>query len=212
VTFLLDNILLIAAALVSGGLLLWPLLSKGGGSSALGTLEATQLINHRNAIIVDVRDEAEFAAGSLAGARNIPFAQLAERIGELARFKSRPVLVVCASGQQSARALATFKAQGFDEAYALAGGVNAWKATLPLVVPGRDNTRAAQNPRGAPKEQSRKSKNEQRARMAKNQPTPVPPEAAIVESAVEPAGAVGQSTVPLAEVIAATDESTSAKA
>ena len=69
--FLLDNVFLIAIALVSGGLLAWPLFRKGGGSTTLSALEATQLINHRNAIVVDVRDEKDFALGSLAGARNL---------------------------------------------------------------------------------------------------------------------------------------------
>lgn len=142
--FLIDNLYLIVIALASGGLLLWPLLKRGGGSTALSPLEATQLINHRNAIVVDVRDEKDFAAGSLAAARNLPFAALATRAGELVRFKARPVLIVCGSGQQSAKAIEQFKTQGFDEAYSLGGGIAAWRqAGLPLVQPGRDNARPA---------------------------------------------------------------------
>jgi rhodanese-related sulfurtransferase len=200
VTFLLDNLILIALAVVSGGLLLWPKLTKSGGSSALGILEATQLINHRNAIVVDVRDEKDFAGGSLAGARNVPQARLVERAAEFARFKARPVLVVCATGQQSARALATFKEQGFEEAYSLAGGIGAWKqASLPLVQPGRDTTRAA------PSTPSRKARNEQQRR---NKNAALTPQTVNVESVVEPAGAVGQG----AAAVAATDEPASVKA
>lgn len=141
-TFLIDNLYLIVIALVSGGLLLWPLLKRGGGATALSPLEATQLINHRNAIVVDVRDEKDFAAGSLAGARNIPFTALATRASELVRFKSRPVLIVCGAGPESAKSIEQFKAQGFEEAYSLAGGAAAWRqAGLPLVQPGRDNAR-----------------------------------------------------------------------
>ena len=143
-TFLLDNLYLLVIALVSGGLLLWPLIRKGGGATALTPLEATQLINHRNAIVVDLRDDKDFALGSLAGARSLPFAALAERVGELARFKARPALVVCDNGQQSARAVAAFKTQGFDEVHSLAGGVSAWRqAGLPLVQSGRDAGRQA---------------------------------------------------------------------
>ena len=176
--FILDNIFLIAIALVSGGLLLWPLLKRGGGSSSVSPLEATQLINHRNAIVVDVRDEKDFAAGSLAGARNAPFATLADRASEFARFKSRPVLIVCDAGQRSASAIASFKAQGFEEAYSLAGGVSAWKAaSLPLVQPGRDNAKVAV------KDQSRKSRNEQRNRAAKaSRDAPVVPAATEVSA------------------------------
>ena len=156
--FLLENIFLIGIALVSGGLLLWPLLRKSSGSTALSSLEATQLINHRNAIVVDVRDEKDFAVGSLAGARNIPFANLAERAAELVRFKARPVLIVCGAGQDSAKAVATFKAQGFEEAYSLAGGIAAWKqASLPLVVAGRDSGKSQA------KDPSRKSRNDGRS-------------------------------------------------
>jgi rhodanese-related sulfurtransferase len=145
VKFLLDNLYLIAIALVSGGMLLWPLIKRGSGSASVSPLQATQLINHRNAIVVDVRDEQAFATGSVTGARNLPFAKLDERAAELARFKARPVIVVCESGQQSARALAAFKAQGFEEAHSLAGGITAWKqAGLPLVQANRDTGRPAQ--------------------------------------------------------------------
>jgi rhodanese-related sulfurtransferase len=209
VTFLLDNILLVVLAVVSGGLLLWPMLSKRGNSEALSPLEATQLINHRNAIIVDVRDEKDFAVGSLAGARNIPNDKLKDRVGELARFKARPVLVICAAGQQSSRALAAFKEQGFAEAYSLAGGINAWKqAALPLVQAGRDNARPAA------KEPSRKVKNDNRARASKA--AAIASEAANVESAVEPAvepaGAVTSAALPVAETLHAAEESSPVKA
>ncbi len=137
-TFLIDNILLVAIALASGGLLLWPLLRRGDGAAALGPLEATQLINHRNALVVDVRDAQAFAGGSLAGARNVPEAELVARFAEVARFKARPVLVVCDSGQRSTKTLATFREQGFTETHVLAGGIAAWKqAGLPLVQPNR---------------------------------------------------------------------------
>ncbi len=156
--FLIDNLFLVVLALVSGGLLVWPLLKKGGGSAALSALQATQLINHSNAIVVDMRDEKDFALGSLAGARSMPFATLAERAAELVRFKARPVLIVCDSGQQSAKAVATFKTQGFDEAYSLAGGIAAWKqAGLPLVVSGRDSSRSSA------KDPVRRSRNDHRS-------------------------------------------------
>ncbi|MEO8937716.1 MAG: rhodanese-like domain-containing protein [Burkholderiaceae bacterium] len=156
--FLIDNLLLVAIALTSGGLLLWPLIRKAGGSTALTPLLATQLINHRNAIVVDVRDEKDFALGSLAGARNIPFANLAERASELVRFKARPVLIICAAGPQSAKAIEQFAAQGFEEAHSLAGGIAAWRqAGLPLVQPTRDGKTAGRDP-------ARKIKGDGRAR------------------------------------------------
>jgi rhodanese-related sulfurtransferase len=209
VTFFIDNIILIALAVASGGLLLWPLLSRRAGGTALSPLEATQLINHRNAIVVDLRDEKDFAAGSLAGARNIPQATLKERAGELSRFKARPLLVICAAGQQSTRALATFKEQGFEETFSMAGGIDAWKkAALPLVQAGRDNARPVtkEAAKGAAKRE-RDNRSKASRRLAAN----ATPEAALVEAAVEPAGVVSGAGVPLAEAIAVTDESTPAK-
>ena len=156
--FILDNLYLFAIALASGGMLLWPLLRRGSGVASVSPLQATQLINHRNAIVIDVRDEQVFAGGSVTGARNIPLARLGDRIAELARFKARPAIVVCESGQQSSRALATLKAQGFEETHTLAGGLSAWKqAGLPLVQVTRDTNKAT------PKESGKtRAKNEAR--------------------------------------------------
>ncbi len=198
-TFFYDNLLLIALALVSGGLLFWPMLRRGGGDASLSPLEATQLINHRNAIVVDVRDEKAFAEGSLAGARNIPADALATRAAELSRFKARPILVVCAAGQQSARAIATFKEQGFADAYTLAGGIAAWRqASLPLVQGGRGDT-------NRPAKDAGRKKSDNRGRPPKST-------GAVVPSAVEPASAIGEAVVPAADAIAAGDDASPAKA
>ena len=206
--FLIDNIIFIALALGSGGLLLWPMLSRSGGNGALSPLEATQLINHRNAIVVDLRDEKDFAAGSLAGARNIPQANLKDRIGELSRFKARPLLVICATGQQSTKAITTLTEAGFAEAFSMAGGIDAWtKAALPLVQAGRDNTRVV-----VAKEGGRKNRSDQRSKAARQAAVGAMPEPALVESAVEPAGVVGSSGVAASEALAAASEPSSAKA
>ena len=164
--FLLDNLLLVGLALVSGGLLLWPIVSslvkRGEGSTTLTPLEATQLINHHNAVIVDLRAEKDFALGSLAGARNLPQATLAERANDLVRFKSRPLLLICDSGQQSTKAIATFKNLGFADVHALAGGIAAWKtASLPLVQASRNDARST------PKEAGRRGKSDHRGRQQK---------------------------------------------
>ena len=57
------NLALIAILVVSGGLLAWPALRRGRGG--LSAAEATQLINRRNAVVIDVRAPADFAAGHL---------------------------------------------------------------------------------------------------------------------------------------------------
>jgi rhodanese-related sulfurtransferase len=123
-----------AGVLVSGALLIWSYASKPGGARGVSPAETTQLINNSNAIIIDVRDSTEFARGSVTGARNIPAAELSTRVNDLARFKNRPVVLVCNSGASSARSLGVLSTAGFTEVYNLAGGINAWReAGMPVV-------------------------------------------------------------------------------
>jgi rhodanese-related sulfurtransferase len=124
VDFLIDNIWLILVAVLSGAALLWPSL-KGRGASVT-VLRATQLINQSNAVVLDVREPAAFNAGHLRDAKNIPFKELSNRIGDLAKHKSKPVIAVCQTGSQSARAAAQLRKEGFAQAYSLEGGMNAW--------------------------------------------------------------------------------------
>lgn len=130
--FIIDNIWLIGLVLVSGGALLWPSLQRRGEKVSL--LQATQLINQGKAVIVDVREPAEFAAGHLRDAKNVPLKELASRPGELDKFKSKTAIAVCQNGVASAKAAAQLKKAGFNEAVSLDGGIAAWKAqNLPLV-------------------------------------------------------------------------------
>lgn len=128
--FFLDNIWLIGIALVSGGALLWPSLRRG---QSISILQATQLINQGKGVVVDVREPAEFAAGHLRDAKNIPLGELSNRMGELDKFKSKALIVVCQAGTRSARAVGQLKKAGFNEAFSLDGGVAAWQAQgLPI--------------------------------------------------------------------------------
>lgn len=131
--FLLDNIALVALFLASGALLVWPDLSIFGGSQGVGTLEATRLMNQPGALVLDVREPAEYAAGHLPRARHIPLGQLSGRIGEIAKFKEKPVIVTCRSGARSGSACRALKNAGFTQVYNLQGGVGAWsQANLPV--------------------------------------------------------------------------------
>jgi rhodanese-related sulfurtransferase len=134
IEFLTQNILLVALLLVSGGMLLWPLLSGAvGGARQIGTLEATRLMNTGEAVIVDVREASEFAAGRIPKSKSIPLTDLAKRITELDKFKSRPVVVTCASGSRSSGAIRLLKNAGFNNLYLLKGGLAAWRdASLPV--------------------------------------------------------------------------------
>lgn len=123
--FINQNILLVSLVAVSGLSLLWPVFSRQAGNN-VSPAEATQLINREDAHIVDVREPAEYAAGHLPEAKNFPAGKLAERIGELEKYKGKPIIVCCASGMRSGKALGLLRKQGFEKPYSLAGGIDAW--------------------------------------------------------------------------------------
>jgi rhodanese-related sulfurtransferase len=123
--FINQNVLLISLVVVSGLSLLWPAFARPSGNG-VNPGEATLLINREDAYIVDVREPDEYAAGHLPDAKNIPVAKLAERIGELEKFKDKPIIVCCASGMRSSKACAELKKQGFEKLFNLTGGIDAW--------------------------------------------------------------------------------------
>ncbi|GAB6044014.1 rhodanese-like domain-containing protein [Endothiovibrio diazotrophicus] len=103
------------------------------GYHQVGPAEATGLINHQDAVVLDVREEREFQGGHILNAIHIPVGKLAGRIDELAAHKGRPVVAVCRSGHRSASACAVLRKHGFEQVYNLGGGVLAWSnANLPL--------------------------------------------------------------------------------
>jgi rhodanese-related sulfurtransferase len=131
--FVIDNWSLILVAFVSGALLVWPAVRgsvRPGGVSAAG---AVQLINRERAVVVDVCETEEFAAGHVTGAKNIPLNELEKRLPEVVKNKAVPVVLVCQTGARAQRALATAKSLGYEKAVVLGGGLGAWKeANLPL--------------------------------------------------------------------------------
>ena len=130
--FLIHNWALISVALVAGGMLVWPLL-KGGAAGGLTTSNAVQLINREKAVVVDVSETEEFAAGHIGGARNVPLNQLEARLPEVVKNKAVPVIFVCPSGARAGRAAGVAKTLGYDKAVVLGGGLRAWKeANLPV--------------------------------------------------------------------------------
>ena len=85
----------------------------------------------KDAQLVDVRTPNEYSKGSLAGAVNIPAADLVSRIDTL--DKNRPVILVTQNGRRAQQELKQFKSKGFSDVYVLEGGLVAWQAAkLPL--------------------------------------------------------------------------------
>lgn len=131
--FLTDNWILISIALASGGMLIWPMISGALNADALSASGAVQLINREKAVVVDVCEVEEFAAGHVSGAKNVPLSQLEARLPAVVKNKALPLILVCATGARASRAVAIAKKLGYQQAQSLGGGLKTWKeANLPL--------------------------------------------------------------------------------
>lgn len=128
------NMVLLGVVIASGSMLIWPLVSRViRRAREVGTFEAVQLINRRDAIVLDVRETGDFEAGHITNARHIPEAQLKDRLGELEKFKARPIIVTCSTGTRAPAVASALRKRGFEEAVALRGGIAAWQqAGMPL--------------------------------------------------------------------------------
>lgn len=133
--FIIDNAIFLGLAIASGIALIWPMLTNSNaGMPSVSTNEAVLLMNRAKLFILDVRDDAEFAAGHIQGAKHIPAEQLEERIQELAKQKNKPVLVVCQRGIRSNTACKTLAKHAFAQVSILAGGLDKWtEAKMPLI-------------------------------------------------------------------------------
>ena len=133
VDFLLENWILVAVAVGSAVMLMWPVLSGAAGGAGVSPTEAVQLINRQKAVVIDVCSPVEFAAGHVTGARNIPLDALEQQLPQAVKNKATPLVMVCASGVRSRRAVAIAKKLGYDKAVSLSGGMAAWRgANLPV--------------------------------------------------------------------------------
>ena len=128
------NMVLFGTVLVSGGMLIWPLVAKlVRPGREVGPAEAVQLINRRDAVVLDVRDAAEYKAGHITNARHVPEGEIEARMKELEKVKARPIIVSCARGNRSMSIANRLRALGFTEVFSLRGGLAAWQqANMPL--------------------------------------------------------------------------------
>ena len=118
-------IFLLAAFIINEG--------KRGGA-AITPNNLVKLVNREDAVIVDIRDNKEFGNGHIAGALNVPFSTIDSRIGELALYKEKPVVLVCKMGQHAGSIGRKLRSQGFEDVRRLSGGMAEWGANnLPVV-------------------------------------------------------------------------------
>jgi rhodanese-related sulfurtransferase len=132
-SFFQNNIALIVAAVASGILLLWPLVSRRG--KEVDTMAAVQLINYKDALVLDVREGSEYESGHVSNSKHIPADKLEQRLQELDKFKDKPVILIHRGGANATgKAGSILRSQGFQHVYNLAGGFDAWQqANLPVV-------------------------------------------------------------------------------
>ena len=130
--FIFENWMLITVAVSSGSLLLWPVI-QGAATAGLDPTGAVMLINREKGVVIDVCEPAEFAAGHVGGAKNIPLNQLEAKLTGAVKNKSQPLILVCQSGARSNRAVAIAKKLGYEQAQSLGGGLAGWRAAnLPI--------------------------------------------------------------------------------
>ena len=124
--------MLISVAMASGFMLFLPVM-QGAATAGLSAPQAVQMINREKALVIDVCSAEEYAAGHLIGARHVPLDQLEQQLAAVAKNKTQPLILVCASGMRSKRAVAVAKKLGYEQAHSLTGGLKAWKeANLPV--------------------------------------------------------------------------------
>jgi rhodanese-related sulfurtransferase len=128
------NLVLFGTVLVSGGMLIWPVIARlTNRNLEVESAQAVQLINRRDAVVVDVRNAEDYKAGHIRNARHIPEGELDGRMKELEKVKAKPIIVSCGRGNRSAAVAAKLRKLGFPEVLSLRGGIAGWQqASLPL--------------------------------------------------------------------------------
>jgi rhodanese-related sulfurtransferase len=121
-----------AAIVVAIAAIVIELRARSTGFMAIAPQDAIRLMN-QNALVLDLRPAEAFAAGHLAGARNLPIEQIGQAGETLKKYKEKPVVVYCDTGNSSGPAARKLAEQGFTKAVNLRGGIEAWRAeNLPI--------------------------------------------------------------------------------
>ena len=136
ITFTSNNSILVVAIILVSLMLIYSLVGeKLRGYSSVSPAESTLMINHDDALVIDVRENKEYSGGHIINSLHIPLSNLKTRMTELEKHKNKKLILACRSGNRSSQACATLKKAGFEHVFNLSGGVMAWEsASLPLVT------------------------------------------------------------------------------
>ncbi|MCP5419487.1 MAG: rhodanese-like domain-containing protein [Gammaproteobacteria bacterium] len=126
-------ILFLALVAILGWLISTEVLNRLSGIAAVNSNQALRLINDQEALVLDIRDGGDYKKAHIPDAVNIPFASLGSRLGELKKFKGKPVVLCCPPGIGVSKAGSLLKKGGFESIHNLSGGLPSWQgANLPV--------------------------------------------------------------------------------
>ena len=132
--FFLENwVLFLALVAVLVLLVFDPSAAGGSQARSVSPMELSRLVNHEQAVLIDTRSSEEFAAGHITKSRNIPLDDIESSAKKLEKFKKRPMVLICQSGNRAGKAAAKLRKLQFDKLFQLSGGLIEWrKENLPL--------------------------------------------------------------------------------
>jgi rhodanese-related sulfurtransferase len=112
------------------------------GPKNISANAAVHAMNHDQAIVLDLRDIEAFRQSHIVNAKNIPYAHT-DKIDQLEKYKTKPLILICARGLQSSSLAVKLRQQGFTNVRVLTGGITAWKtASLPLIKEKKETKKA----------------------------------------------------------------------
>ncbi|MDF1822738.1 MAG: rhodanese-like domain-containing protein [Alcanivoracaceae bacterium] len=117
--------------LVSAFFVLWAVffvIESRRGGQPVSPQQATNMVNKQDGVLLDVRAEDDFRAAHIAGSLNIPQSRLEEQLGELEKFRDKPLILVCNHGNTASAAGRMLRGKGFESVWRLRGGLQAWRA------------------------------------------------------------------------------------
>jgi len=96
--------------------------------------QATVMANGEDVLLLDIRAVADYKAGHVIGAKNIPFADITKRMSELEKYRDKPIIIICKTGQTASGAANVLKKAEYSNVQRMAGGMAEWTGqNLPLV-------------------------------------------------------------------------------
>lgn len=104
------------------------------GGANVSAQQLVDMVNNSDAVVLDLRDQAEFDQGHIVDSLNIPFANLESRMDELSKYKDKPIVLACKMGQHAGSAGTMLRKAGYENVSRLRGGITEWRGqSMPVV-------------------------------------------------------------------------------